>query len=126
MVSTSNKSQLQLALQTFEKDFHFSINEAVQFYNIFRTTLSIQIKGRSIHINAMANLRKLTVLKEKVIVQKVFDLNSRGFPLRIRDMEDIANRLLTIYDIIYVGLRWASNFVKRQSKLYIRWNRPYD
>ena len=74
----------------------------------------------------MANLRKLTVLKEKVIVQKVFDLNSRGFPLRIRDMEDIANRLLTIYDIIYVGLRWASNFVKRQSKLYIRWNRPYD
>src|SRR6266566_8198026 len=49
MASTSNKNQLQLALQTFEKDHQLSINEAARLYNIPHITLSTQIKDRSIH-----------------------------------------------------------------------------
>src|SRR6266566_1891933 len=112
MASTFNESQLQLAFQTFERDLQLSINKAVQLYNILRTTLSIRIKGRSIRINTIVNSRKLTVLKEKVVVRKVFDLNSRRFPPRMYDVEDIANRLLTIRNATYIGLRWAFNFVK--------------
>ncbi len=52
----------------------------------------------------MANSRKLTALEEEMVVQEVFDINSRGFPPRIYDIENIANRLLTIYDTMYVGL----------------------
>ena len=55
MASTFNENQLQLVFQTFEKDFQLSINEAVQFYNIPRTTLSIRIKDRSIYTDAIAN-----------------------------------------------------------------------
>ncbi len=53
-------------------------------------------------------------------------MDSRGFLLRMHDIEDIANRLLTIYDAIYVGPYWIFNFVKRQLKFYTHWNRPYD
>src|SRR6266699_1944151 len=55
MTSTFNKSQLQLILQTFEKDLQLSINEAIRLYNILRTILSIRIKGRSIYVNAITN-----------------------------------------------------------------------
>jgi len=52
-------------------------------------------------------------------VQKVFNLDSQRFPLRMYNIEDITNRLLIIYDAIYIGLCWAFNFIKRQLKFYI-------
>ena len=105
MVSTSNESQLQLALQTFQRDPQLSIREVVRFYNIPRTTLSDRINGRSIRTDTIPNLQKLTTLKEEVVVRKVFDLDSRRFPPWMYDIEDIANRLLAIYDAKYIGLR---------------------
>jgi len=66
------------------------------------------------------------MLKEEVVVREVFDLDSRRFPPRIYNIKNIVNRLLTIYDAIYIGPRWISNFVKRQPKLHTRWNRLYD
>src|SRR6266699_4964491 len=126
MVSTSNESQLQLVLKTFEKDFQFSINKAVRLYNILYMTMSARIKGRSIHIDTITNSQKLTVLKEKIVVREIFDLDSRRFPLQIYDVEDMANRLLAIYDVMCIGLYWVFNFVKRQLEFYIRWNRLYD
>ncbi len=104
MASTSNENQLQLVFQTFERDLQLSINEAARFYNIPRTTLSARIKGRSIYIDAMANSRKLTALKEEVVVQKVLNLDSRRFPPQIYDIENMANRLLATYNAMYIGL----------------------
>ncbi len=112
MASTFNESQLQLVLQAFERDPQLNINEAIRLYNIPRTTLSARIKGRSIHINTIINSRKLTVLKEEVVVQEVFDLDSWGFPLRMRDIEDMANRLLMIHD---ATCRTALGFQLRQT-----------
>jgi len=126
MVLTSNECQLQFAFQTFEKDPHLSIRKVIRLFNVPRTILIYRINSRSTYADTISNLQKLTALEEEMIVRKTFDLDSRGFPPRIHDIEDIANRLLAIYDAIYVGLYWASNFVKRQPELYIRWNRPYN
>ena len=103
MVSTSNESQLQLVLQTFERDPQLNIRKATRFYNILCIILSIRFNGVSIYTDTIPNLRKLTTLKEEVIVREVLDLDSRGFPPRIYDVEDMVNRLLTICDAIYVG-----------------------
>ncbi len=108
MVSTFNEYQLQLVFQTFEKDPQLSVHKAIRLYNILYSILSIRINSVFIYIIIIANSQKLTALKEKVI------------------MEDITNRLLAIYDAIYIGLYWVSNFVKQQLELYIYWNRPYD
>ena len=126
MASVSNKSQLQYVLQTFERDPQLNICKVVRFYNIPHTTLSVWINGRSTREDIITNSRKLTTLKEEVVIREVLDLNSQRFLSRIRDVEDIANRLLAIYNATYIGPRWVSNFVKRQPKLRIRWNHPYD
>ncbi len=113
MISTSNECQLQLVFQAFERDLQIGIRKATRLYNVFYSILSYRINGRSIHVDTMVNLWKLTVLKEKVVVREVFDLDSRRFPLRIHNIKDMTNRLLTIYNTIYIGLHWAFNFIKR-------------
>src|SRR6266566_2559795 len=105
MASISNECQLQLALQTFEKDPQLNIRKTTQLYNILHSTLSIRINNISTHTTIITNSRKLTALKEKVVIRKVFDLDSRRFPPRIHNIEDIANRLLIIYNAIYIGPR---------------------
>src|SRR6266566_8421575 len=111
MTSTSNECQLQLAFQTFEKDPQFSVRKVVRLYNILHSTLSTRINGVSTRATIMANSRKLTALEDEVVVREVFDLDSRGFPLWMYDVEDMANRLLATCDTIRVGLRWVFNFV---------------
>ncbi len=68
MASTSNEYQLQLTFQTFEKDPQLNVHKAVRLYNIFHSTLSIRINGVFIRAITIANSRKLTVLKEEVVV----------------------------------------------------------
>src|SRR6266699_7186359 len=111
MVSTSNEYQLQLVFQTFEKDLQLSVRKVAQLYNIFHSILSTRINGISTRTIIIVNSRKLIVLKEEIVVRKVFDLDSQRFPLWIYNMKDMANRLLAICDAIYVGPRWAFNFV---------------
>ncbi|KAG7001283.1 hypothetical protein FocnCong_v013165 [Fusarium oxysporum f. sp. conglutinans] len=50
----------------------------------------------------------------------------RGFPPRLRAVEEMANRLLADRDALPVGKRWAHNFVKRQPELKTRFFRRYD
>ncbi len=105
MVSTSNECQLQLVLQTFEKDPQLSIRKATQLYNILYSTLSTRINNVFTHTTTIANSRKLTILEKKKVVWEILDLDSRRFPPRIYNIENIANRLLTIYDAIRIGPR---------------------
>jgi len=103
MISPFNDNQLQLALQAFERDPQLNIRKFTRFYNILHTTLSTRINGHFTCADIITNSQKLTVLKEEVVVREVFDLDSRGFPPRMHDIEDIANRLLAIYDTMYIG-----------------------
>ncbi|KAM5529314.1 transposase [Fusarium oxysporum f. sp. phaseoli] len=61
-----------------------------------------------------------------MVVQFLLDLDSRGFPARLRFVEEIANSLLADRDASPVGKRWAHNFVKRQPELKTRLFRRYD
>ncbi len=56
MMSISNKYQLQLAFQIFEKDPQLNICKVAQFYNILRITLTHYINGRFIYIDTITNL----------------------------------------------------------------------
>src|SRR6266566_8972718 len=102
MASTSNEYQLQLAFQTFEKDPQLNVHKTIQLYNIFHSTLSIRINNISTHATTITNSQKLITLKEKIVVQEILDLDSRGFPSRIYNIKDITNRLLTIRNTIRI------------------------
>ena len=60
-----------------------------------RTTLQDKYYGISLRCNIQPSSQKLTNLKESVIVQHILDLDSPSFPLRIRYVKDIANRILS-------------------------------
>ncbi len=81
MASISNECQLQLALQTFEKDPQLNIRKAIQLYNILHSILSIRINSVSIYTITIANSQKLITLEKEIIVREILDLDSRRFPL---------------------------------------------
>ncbi|KAF5725033.1 hypothetical protein FMUND_246 [Fusarium mundagurra] len=76
--------------------------------------------------NSIPNSRKLSDLEEQIIVQFVLDLDSRGFPSRLRFVEEIANSLLADRGASPVGKHWAHNFVKRQPELKMRLFRRHE
>jgi hypothetical protein len=71
-------------------------------------------------------VQKLTKVEEEMIVQHVFDRDSRGFSPRLADIEDMANYLLEARGAKRVGKCWAQRFVARRPELKTRFNRVYD
>ena len=68
----------------------------------------------------------LTFIEEETIVRYILDMDSRGFPLRIDDVEDMANSLLATRSAKRVGKQWAYRFIQRRPELKTRMTRTYD
>ncbi|TVY62381.1 hypothetical protein Focb16_v004163 [Fusarium oxysporum f. sp. cubense] len=126
-MSQSNKeSQIVLALQAYQADPKLSLRRAVKIYDVSFDALNRRHHGIPARSDCIPNSRKLDDLEEQVMVQYILDLDSRGFPPRHRDVEEMANRLLADRDASPVGKRWAINFIKRQPELKTRFQRKYD
>ncbi|RYC79608.1 hypothetical protein BFJ63_vAg17509 [Fusarium oxysporum f. sp. narcissi] len=126
-MSQSNKeAQILLALQAYRADPKLSLRRAAKVYDVNFSTLHARHNGISARCDWVPKSRKLSDLEEQVIVQYILDLDSRGFPSRHRDIEEMANRLLADRDASPVGKRWAINFIKRQPELKTRFQRKYD
>jgi RecB family endonuclease NucS len=61
-----------------------------------------------------------------VIVQHILELDARGFAPRLAAVKDMADLLRKERGQPSVGVNWAATFVKRRSKLKIKFNRKYD
>jgi hypothetical protein len=61
-----------------------------------------------------------------VIVNYIIDRDSRGFPPRQANVEDIANYLRKCRRAKPIGKLWAYRFVQRRPELKTRFNRVYD
>ena len=73
------------------------------------------------------NSRKLTLEEESAIVQYILDLDSRRFPPRPQDVQEMADLLLAERDAsLVVGKNWTSNFIKRRTELKTKFSRKYD
>ena len=74
----------------------------------------------------MPNLRNLDQNEEKVVVEHVLNLVTRGFPPRLADVADMANSLRAERNLDPVGTRWPNMFIKRYNKLIIKFNYKYN
>ena len=70
--------------------------------------------------------RNLTDLEESAIVHRVLELDAQGFSPRLRDVEDMANRLRRDRGASPVGKNWTSTFISRHSELKVALSRKYD
>ena len=103
MNSSSNESRLQLAIESIKNDKTLSVRGAAKLYNVPEATLRHRINGRRVRQDTRANSTRMTELEEEAIVKYVLDLDSRGFSPQLRDVEDIANLLLSERDASRVG-----------------------
>jgi hypothetical protein len=102
------------------------LRRAAGIYNIDYYALRRRQRGIQSRRNSIPNSRKLSDQEEDAIVQFILNLDSRGFPSRLRFVEEMANSLLANRDAPPIGKRWAYNFVKRQPELKTRIFRRYN
>jgi hypothetical protein len=126
MSRPSIEAKTLLALQALQNNPKLSIRRAAKSYEVSEHRLRRRQNGIQSRSNWIPKSRKLSDLEEQIIVQFILDLDSRGFPLRLRFIEEIANSLLADRDASPVGKRWAHNFIKRQPELKTRLFRKYD
>jgi len=79
MKTSSNESRTIFTLKALKKDPKLSVWTAAKIYNIPKLTLRYRRVGQPSRRNISANLRSLTNLEKHVILQRILDLNSRGF-----------------------------------------------
>jgi hypothetical protein len=94
MPQSSNEARILLALQALQNDPKLSTRRAATIYNVYYRTLQRRHNGIQSRRDSIPNSRKLSDLEEKIIVQFILDLDSRGFPSRLRFVEEMANSLL--------------------------------
>ncbi|KAG8349172.1 hypothetical protein FVEN_g12601 [Fusarium venenatum] len=126
MSQSTIEAHIILALQAYQGDPKLSLRRAAFLYNVPFQTLHYRSQGRQARVDCIPNGRKLSDQEEQIIVEYILNLDSRGFPSRHRDVEEMANRLLTERDASPVGKRWAINFIKRQPQLKTRSFRKYN
>src|SRR5688500_6123798 len=126
MPQPSNEARILLALQALQNNPKLSLRRAATIYKVPFETLRRRHHGMQSRSNIIPKSRRLSDLEEQIIVRFVLDLDSRGFPSRLRFVEELANSLLADRDASPVGKRWAHNFVKRQAELKTRLFRKYD
>ncbi|KAG6996132.1 hypothetical protein FocnCong_v016336 [Fusarium oxysporum f. sp. conglutinans] len=120
------EARILLALRALQNDPKLSVRRAADIYQVRYWTLHRRQKGILSTRDSIPKSRKLSDLEEQIIVQFILDLDSRGFPPRLRCVEEMANRLLADREMPPVGKRWASNFVKRHKDLKTYFFRKYD
>ena len=111
MESTSKESRVVLALQAIQNDPNLSVRKAAAVYNVNRATLQNRKGGRRARQDTRANSLRLSELEQEAILRYILDLEPRGFPPRLTDVEDMANILLAEHDAGRVGKNWAYKFV---------------
>ncbi|KAG6996149.1 hypothetical protein FocnCong_v015127 [Fusarium oxysporum f. sp. conglutinans] len=126
MSQPSIEAKTLLALQALQNNPKLSVRRAAKMYEIDERRLRRRQQGIQSRRDWIPKSRKLSDLEEQIIVQFILDLDSRGFPSRLRFVEEMANSLLADRDASPVGKRWAHNFVKRQPELKTRLFRKYD
>jgi hypothetical protein len=124
--ATSNEAKVILALQALQTGQIKSEREAARVYNINRTTLRRRRAGIQYRRDTKSTLIKHTILEEQVLVNKVLDLDARGFPATYARLRDMANLLLTTRGSTEVGANWPAAFVKRRPELKTRFSRKYN
>ncbi|RKK06679.1 hypothetical protein BFJ68_g17640 [Fusarium oxysporum] len=118
--------QILLALQALRNNPKLGLRGAARLYQVNYWALRRRQNGTQPRRDWIPNSCKLSDLEEEIIVKFILDLDSRGFPPRLRGVEEMANRLLADRDASPVGKRWAMNFVKRHKELKTRFFHKYD
>jgi hypothetical protein len=94
MPQSNDEANIILALDALQNDPKLRIRRAASIYQVCHKKLGRRQRGIQSQRDTTPKSRKLSDLEEQIIIQFILDLDSRGFPPRLRGVEEMANRLL--------------------------------
>lgn len=112
MSQPSEEARVLLALQALEKNPKLSTRRTATIYRVRQIKLHRRQHNIQVRRDSMPSSQKLSDQEENVIVRFILNLDSQGFPLRLRFIEEMANSLLTDRNSPPISIRWAHNFMK--------------
>lgn len=124
-MESDKEDRVLLAVQAFRNDPKLSTRAAARMYSVSHATLSRRLRGTISQRDSRPKSRKLTDEEEAALLEQILDPNIRN-PLRLNDIESMANRLLAERGEARVGKRWASNFIRRHPQVKVNLSRYFD
>jgi hypothetical protein len=121
-----NEGDLLLAIQAIELGQFSSIREAAKRYKVPNSTLRRRMNGTRSKSDWLSPTQRLTLGEEQVLVQKVFELDSRGLPIRVQTLQDFASAITQARGSGPVGQKWSYNFIQRTPELVTRITRSLN
>jgi hypothetical protein len=121
-----NEARINPALQAIKKPQELSVRRAAVVYKVSEATLRRRRAGTRSTRDTHPKSSALTKAEERTLVQYIKKLNAQGLAPTLRWVDDMANQLRAARDAGPVGLRWASNFVKREPGVKSRMTRQRD
>ena len=117
------EDRIELALQAFQAGHFWSYWRAAAAFNVNHYTLTRHVKGTLSQLKTPVNGYKLTPTKEQTIIQYILDLDSWGFPPRLCEVADMADKLLGARGGEPVGKCWIEQFINcsEQLKMVFTW-----
>ena len=127
MANPPQKSRhINLAICAIDSDAHTTERAACRAYDAPRSTLRDRRRGVLPRADSTPNGIKLTNAEEKAIIDRILDLDLRGFPPSKDILRDMANKLLEVRNAGTVGKNWPDRFVARREELKTCYSRAYD
>jgi hypothetical protein len=105
MSQSLDEGRILLGLQALQNNPKLSLRRAAQIYNVNYWKLRRRNHGIQSQRDSIPKSRKLSDLEEQIIIQFIIDLDSQGFPSRLRFIEKIANSLLADCNALPIGKR---------------------
>ena len=127
MSTYADEDRILLAIEAIESsEPKLSQRRAAKLYDVPQSTLNHRIRNRPRRETTRVNSHKLNLIEEQTLLQYILDQDTRGFPLRLAGVEDMANLLLASRGGKPVGKHWAKRFINAQPSLKTKFSRPYD
>jgi hypothetical protein len=95
-------------------------------YNIPFSTLRRRMNGSQSKENWVPPKQRLTPAEEEALLQRVLDLDSRGYPLKLESLQVLASAITQDRGADPVGVKWSYNFIQRTPELRTRITRSLN
>lgn len=128
-LQSNTEGRILLAINAYKTGQISSLRKAAATYGAPRATVTTRYHGTPERRDSRPASCKLTSTEEEVIIQRILDLDSQGFPPRLSAVREIANLVLVSRGMPLpqtVGKNWPTNFINRCPQLRTIYNRKYD
>jgi hypothetical protein len=127
--SPATEGKLSLAIQAYNLGQTKNLHTAARLYKVPYSSLYTRFHGTPSRRESQPATRKLTLIEEEVLVQRILELDAQGFPPRLSVVRQIADIILATRGDASpqtVGQNWVRNFINRHDTLRMKYNRKYD